>query len=94
MNLKPLRDLVVVKRDAEVKQTASGIFIQTGTVDVPDKGTVVAVGPGKVVKDEFQPNSIKVGDYLLFGKNAGTKIVHEGEELFILRNEEIYAVLT
>lgn len=93
MNLKPLRDLVIVKRDAEVKQTASGIFIQTGTADVPDKGTVVAVGPGKVVNDEVQPNSIKVGDYLLFGKNAGTKIVHEGEELFILRNEEIYAVL-
>ena len=93
MSLKPLRDLVVVKRDEVVRQTNSGIFIAPGTIDVPDKGTVVAVGPGKFINDTFVANAVKVGDYILFGKNAGTKLVHENEELYVLRNEEIYAVL-
>lgn len=92
--LNPLRDLLVVKRDEVVSQTSSGIIIKTGTVDVPDKGKVLAAGPGKYVNDKFVSNPVKPGDYVLFGKNAGTAVMHEGEELFIMRSDEVFAILT
>ena len=90
-NLKvtPLHDRVIVKPAKAEEKTAGGIIIPDTAKEKPQRGTVIAAGPGK--KDE--PVTVKVGDTVLDGKYAGTEITHEGKEYLIMRESDIYAVL-
>jgi len=93
MKLRPLGDRVIVKRLDNERQTASGIVIPESAAEKPDQGTVVAVGPGKR-SDEgtVLPLDLKVGDKVLFGKYAGQSVKVDGEEVLVIREEEILAV--
>ena len=89
MNIKPLADRILVKpAEAEMK-TAGGIIIPDTAKEKPQKGTIVAVGPGK--KDE--PMTLKVNDTVLYGKYSGTEIQYDGETYLIMRESDIYATL-
>lgn len=94
MQLNPLHDRVVVKRtDADTK-TASGLIIPDNAAEKPDQGTVIAVGPGKrTAEGAVIPMSVTVNDRVLFGKFAGQTVKIKGEEVLILTEEEIYAVI-
>ena len=94
MQLNPLNDRVVIKRlDADTK-TASGLIIPDAVAEKPDQGVVVAVGPGKrTTEGTVIPMSVNVNDKVLFGKFAGQQVKIKGEEVLILTEEEIYAVI-
>ena len=89
LNIKPIGDRVVVEAAPAETRTASGIYIPETAQEKPQKGTIVAVGAGKV--DE--PLTVKVGDQVLYGKYAGTEITYDGKEYLIMRETDIYAVL-
>nr|WP_317048091.1 co-chaperone GroES [Chitinophaga deserti] len=89
MSIKPLADRVIVKPAAAEEKTAGGIIIPDTAKEKPQRGTVVAAGPGK--KDE--PVSVKVGDTVLYGKYSGTEISLEGEDYLIMRESDILAVI-
>jgi chaperonin GroES len=89
LNIKPIGDRVVVQAAPTETMTASGIYIPETAQEKPQKGTIVAVGNGKV--DE--PLTVKVGDEVLYGKYAGTEITYDGKEYLIMRETDIYAVL-
>lgn len=89
VKIKPLADRVVVKPAPAEEKTASGIIIPDTAKEKPQRGTIVAVGPGK--KDE--PINVKVGDSVLYGKYAGTEINIEGEDYLIMRESDIFAVI-
>jgi chaperonin GroES len=89
VNITPLHDRVIVMpAPAEVK-TAGGIIIPDTAKEKPQRGTVVAAGPGK--KDE--PMSVKTGDSILYGKYAGTEVNFEGAEYLIMRESDILAII-
>ncbi len=90
INIKPLADRVIVEPAPAEEKTAGGIIIPDTAKEKPQKGTVVAVGPGK--KDE--PTTVKVGDKVLYGKYAGTEITVDGKEYLIMRESDIYAILS
>ncbi len=94
MNVRPLRDRVVVKRLEEQEQKIGGIIIPDTAKEKPQQGKVVAVGSGRV-NDEGQvmPLDVKVGDTVLFGKYSGTEIKLEGTEYLIVREEEILGII-
>ena len=87
--IKPLADRVVIEPAAAEQKTASGIIIPDTAKEKPQKGTVVAVGPGK--KDE--PMTLKVNDTVLYGKYSGTEIQYDGETFLIMKESDIYATL-
>ena len=89
MNIKPLADRVLVEPAAAEEKTASGIIIPDTAKEKPQRGTVMAVGPGK--KDE--PTTVKTGDTVLYGKYAGTEINVEGTDYLIMRESDILAVV-
>jgi chaperonin GroES len=89
VNIKPLADRVLVEAAAAEDKTAGGIIIPDTAKEKPQKGTVVAVGPGK--KDE--PMTVKVGDSVLYGKYAGTEITVDGANYLIMRESDIVAVI-
>ncbi|MGC8750923.1 MULTISPECIES: co-chaperone GroES [Hydrotalea] len=89
LNVTPLHDRVIVKPAAAEEKTAGGIIIPDTAKEKPQKGSVVAVGAGK--KDE--PLTVKVGDTVLYGKYAGTEIQIEGEDLLIMRESDILAIV-
>jgi chaperonin GroES len=94
MNLKPLGDRVVVKQAEAETQTKSGIILADTAKEKPQKGTVVAVGDGKVNdKGERNPIDVKVGDTVIYGKYSGQEIKIDGEEYLIVKADEIYAVV-
>jgi chaperonin GroES len=94
MQLNPLHDRVVIKRLNADTKTASGLIIPDNVAEKPDQGTVVAVGPGKVTSEgQVIPMSVAVNDKVLFGKHAGQAVKIKGEEVLILTEEEIYAVI-
>jgi chaperonin GroES len=94
MKLKPLNDRVVVKRTEEEEKTAGGIIIPDTAKEKPIQGEVLAVGTGKVMEDgSRRPLDLKAGDRVLFGKYAGTDIKIDGEELLIMREDDILAVV-
>jgi len=94
MKLKPLNDRVVVKRIEEEERTAGGIIIPDTAKEKPIQGEVLAVGTGKLMEDgSRRPLDVKAGDRVLFGKYAGTDIKIEGEELLIMREDDILAVI-
>ncbi len=89
LTIKPIGDRVVIEAAAAEEKTASGLYIPDTAKEKPQRGTVVAVGNGKV--DE--PMTVKVGDDVLYGKYAGTEITHEGKEYLIMREADIFAIL-
>ena len=94
MNLRPLHDRVIVKRLDQETKTASGIVIPDAAAEKPDQGEVLAIGPGKR-DDKGNPIAldVKVGDRVLFGKYAGQTVKVEGNELLVMREEDIMAVV-
>ena len=94
MKLRPLADRVIVKRVENETKTASGIVIPDSAAEKPDQGEVLAVGPGKKTdKGELIAMNVKVGDRVLFGKYAGQTVKVEGEELLVMREEDIMGVV-
>ncbi len=94
MQMRPLHDRVVVKRVEEEKKTAGGIVIPDTAAEKPIRGEVVAVGNGKLLDNgEVRPLSVKVGDTVLFGKFSGTEVKFEGQELVVMREDDIMAVI-
>ena len=87
--LKPLADRVLVQPNAAEEKTTGGIIIPDTAKEKPQKGKVMAVGTGK--KDE--PMTVKVGDTVLYGKYAGTEITIDGQDLLIMRESDIFAVI-
>ncbi len=94
MKIRPLHDRVIVKRLEEERKTASGIVIPDTAAEKPDQGEVIAVGPGKRNdKGDLIAMDVKVGDRVLFGKYAGQTVKVEGEELLVMREEDIMGVI-
>src|SRR5947209_751571 len=94
MKLRPLHDRVIVKRLEQETKTASGIVIPDNAAEKPDQGEVLAVGPGKRNdKGDFVTLNIKVGDRVLFGKYSGQTVKVEGDELLVMREEDLFAVV-
>ena len=93
MNIRPLHDRVVVKRMEEERTTASGIVIPDSATEKPSRGQILAAGAGKITDSgEVRAMDVKVGDHVLFGKFAGTEIKIDGEELLIMREDDIIGV--
>jgi chaperonin GroES len=94
MKLRPLHDRVIIKRlEAETK-SAGGIVIPDSATEKPIKGQVVAVGAGKILEDgKVRPLAVKAGDKVLFGKYSGTEVKVDGEELLVMREEDLVAII-
>jgi chaperonin GroES len=94
MKIRPLHDRVIVKRLEEEKKTASGIVIPDSAAEKPDTGEVIATGNGKVLEDgTVRALDVKAGDKVLFGKYSGQTVKVDGEELLVMREEDIMGVV-
>ena len=94
MNVKPLRDRVLVKRVEEDEKTQGGIIIPDSAKEKPIQGEVTAVGSGRIdEKGQLIPMEVKAGDKVLFGKFAGTEVKVDGEELLIMRESDILGII-
>jgi chaperonin GroES len=94
MKIRPLQDRVIVKRVQEEEKTKGGIIIPDTAKEKPIEGEVLAAGNGKILEDgKVRPLDIKVGDRVLFAKYAGTEIKVEGEEILMMREEDILGVI-
>ena len=94
MKLRPLHDRVIVKRMEEERMSAGGIVIPDSATEKPIRGEVLAVGNGKILENgEKRALDISVGDKILFGKYSGTEVKVDGEELLVMREEDIMAVI-
>lgn len=93
MNIRPLHDRVVIKRTEEERTTASGILIPDSATEKPSRGEVLAVGNGKISDSgDIKALDVKVGDQVLFGKFSGTEVKIDGEDLIIMREDDIMAI--
>lgn len=93
MSLRPLHDRVIVKRLEEEKKSAGGILIPDSAAEKPLKAEVIAVGPGKTTDDgKLQAPAVKAGDTVLIGKYSGTEVKVDGDDLVVLREDDILAV--
>jgi len=94
MKIRPLHDRVIVKRQEEDRTSPGGIVIPATAAEKPVQGKIVAVGKGKILEDgQVRPLDVKVGDLILFGKYSGSEVRFEGEELVVMREEDLMAVL-
>jgi len=94
MNIRPLHDRVIVKRVEAERTTASGIVLPDSAGEKPDQGEVLAVGPGKRDDNGKQITlDVKVGDRVLFGKYAGQPVKVDGQEVLVMREEDIVGIL-
>ncbi len=94
MNLRPLHDRVIVKRLDQETKTASGIVLPEAAAEKPDQGKVLAVGNGKILEDgKVRALDVKEGDIVLFGKYSGQSVKVEGEEVLVMREEDIMAIV-
>ncbi len=94
MIIRPLHDRVVIKRVEEERTTPGGIVIPDSAAEKPDRGEVIAVGNGKILDNgEVRALDIKVGDKVLFGKYSGTSVKVDGEELLVMREDDVIAVI-
>ena len=94
MKIRPLQDRVMVKRLEEEEKTVGGIIIPDTAKEKPQKGKIIAAGPGKKNDEgKVQPLDVKKGDKVLFSKYAGTEVKVEGEELLIMREDDIMGVI-
>ena len=94
MNIRPLHDRVVVRRLEEERTSAGGIVIPDSAAEKPMTGEILAVGNGKVQENGDQrPLDVKVGDKVLFGKYSGTEVKVEGDDVLVLREDDIMGVI-
>lgn len=94
MNIRPLHDRVIVRRTEEERVSAGGIVIPDSATEKPVQGEIIAAGKGKQSDDgKVHPLDVKVGDKVLFGKYAGTEVKVNGEELLVMREEDIMGVV-
>ena len=94
MKIRPLHDRVIVKRLEEERMSAGGIVIPDSAAEKPVQGKVIAVGKGKILEDgKVRPLDVKVGDKILFGKYSGTEVKVDGEDLLVMREEDLLAVI-
>jgi chaperonin GroES len=94
MKIRPLHDRVIVRRMEEERTTASGIVIPDSATEKPIRGEIIAVGNGKILENgDVRALDVKVGDKVLFGKYSGTEVKVEGEELVVMREDDVMAVI-
>jgi chaperonin GroES len=94
MKIRPLHDRVIVKRLEEERTSPGGILIPDTAAEKPVQGKIVAVGKGKILEDgNVRPLDVKVGDKILFGKYSGTEVKVDGDELVVMREEDVMAVI-
>ena len=94
MNIRPLHDRVVVRRMAEERTSPGGIVIPDTAAEKPIQGEIIAVGNGKILDNgDRRPLDVKVGDRILFGKYSGTEVKVSGEEVLVMREEDIMGVI-
>jgi len=94
MALRPLKDKVVVKPSEGEEKTAGGIFLPDSAKKKPQEGKIIAVGSGRILDDgTVKPLSVKVGDIVVYSKYGGTEVKLEGEDVVILDEDQIYAVI-
>lgn len=94
MNIRPLHDRVIVKRVEEETKTAGGIVLPGSAAEKPSQGVILAVGAGKPLDNgTIRALEVKVGDKVLFGKYAGNEVKVDGEEIIVMREEDIMGVL-
>ena len=95
MKIRPLHDRVIVKRLEEERTTASGIVIpDSASAEKPDQGTILSIGNGKILEDgTVRPLDVKVGDKVLFGKYAGQSVKVDGDEVLVMREEDIMGIV-
>ena len=89
LNIKPLADRVIIKQDDAETTTQSGIIIPDTAQEKPQKGKIVAVGPGT----KENPITVKVGDIVLYGKYSGTELQHDGMDYLIMKESDILAIV-
>lgn len=94
MNLRPLHDRVIIKRMEEERMSAGGIVIPDSATEKPVRGLVLAVGNGKILENgNVRALAVKAGDKVLFGKYSGTEVKVDGEELLVMREEDLVAII-
>lgn len=94
MKIRPLHDRVIVKRLEEERTSPGGIVIPDSAAEKPSQGKVLAIGKGKILEDgSVRALDVKVGDKVLFGKYSGTEVKVDGEDLLVMREEDIMAVV-
>ena len=94
MKIRPLHDRVIVKRLEEDRTSPGGIVIPDTAAEKPVQGKIVAVGKGRILENgQVRPSDLKVGDKILFGKYSGTEVKVEGEDLVVMREEDVMAVI-
>jgi chaperonin GroES len=94
MKIRPLHDRVVVRRLEQDRASPGGIVIPDSVAEKPVQGAVVAVGKGKILENgKVQPCDVRIGDRILFGKYSGAEVKVEGEELVVMREEDVMAVI-
>ncbi|MCS5566009.1 MAG: co-chaperone GroES [Methylococcales bacterium] len=94
MKIRPLHDRVIVKRLEEERMSAGGIVLPDSATEKPSQGEVIAIGNGKILDNgEIRSLDVKVGDTVLFGKYAGNEVKVEGEEVIVMREEDIMGVV-
>ena len=94
MKIRPLHDRVIVKSLESETRTAGGIVIPDSAAEKPVQGKIVAVGKGKILEDgSVRALDVKVGDKILFGKYSGTEVKVDGDELVVMREEDVMAVI-
>ena len=94
MNIRPLHDRVIVKRMEEERTSPGGIVIPDTATEKPIRGEITAVGPGKILENgSVRALDVKIGDEVLFGKYSGTEVKVDGDDLLVLREEDIMAVV-
>ena len=94
MKIRPLHDRVIVKRLESERTSPGGIVIPDSAAEKPVEGKVVAVGKGKILEDgQVRPLDVKIGDKILFGKYSGTEVKVDGEDLLVMREEDVMAVI-
>jgi chaperonin GroES len=94
MNIRPLHDRVIVRRMEEERTSPGGIVIPDSATEKPVQGEVLAVGKGKILENgDVRPMDVKVGDKVLFGKYSGTEVKVAGDEVLVMREEDIMGVV-
>ena len=94
MKIRPLHDRVIVKRLEQERTSPGGIVIPDTAAEKPVEGKVVAVGKGKILEDgQVRALDVKIGDKILFGKYSGTEVKVDGEDLVVMREEDVMAVI-